>query len=188
MTENTLLAYAEAAINMTFHNNSESGAKLCEVVQNIRHQPYEITAFFDDHGSKIYEHTSRDPKVCAVCLSNKWSESAHLMVHNHVINCPFSPEDLETGNAFDLQVNLVVTPDYNFYLFRPHTGWPTDDDWIKEYNLMIEMYQHHRRYSYDLGTARHLALLKLSKHHHMIYYVTNPEGERILSDVLEKAS
>lgn len=188
MTEETLLTCILESIQNLYHNNSESGNSLPEVIQNIRHQPYEIAAIFDQYGHKICEQTNHREELCAIALPAEWQASAHLMIHNHVVDGTFSPEDIVTAKDLDIQIVLVVTPHYNFYLLRPVSGWPDNDDWLEEYRTIIQMYQHHRRYDYNLDAARHLALLKVAQHHRMTYYVTDIAGHCIPAGQQLKAS
>lgn len=187
MTTETILSCIEESLQNIYHNSSESGHCLPEVAQNIRRQPYEILAIFDQCGYKICEQTNHNENICAVALPKEWCTSAHLMIHNHITDMTFSSEDIITTKNLNLQISFLVTPRYNFYLFRPQSGWPDIDDLVEEYDTIIQMYRHHRRYDYDLSTARHLALLKISQQYHITYRVTDVTG-RPISDNQLKAS
>ncbi len=101
----TKTIFFEPAITHCEHNSSESGRTLEEVIRNIRHQPYEIVAIFDACGNKICEHTNHQEEYTAFAIPEQWASAASLMVHNHLVDGTFSPQDL-VSNAM---TNVCIT-------------------------------------------------------------------------------
>lgn len=185
MTEETLSTYIESAINNIQHNTSESGNNLQEVMTNIRHRPYEVGAMFDCCGQKNCEKTNHSYEAVVVAMPDEWRDLANLMVHNHVIDRTFSTGDLIASKNFDLGISIVVTPSYNFYLFRPTKGWPEGNEWIEEYSILIKKIQQSRRHNCNWATASHLALDELANHYGIIYRVTDLHGNSIPKEELK---
>lgn len=118
-------------------------------------------------------------------MPDEWRDLANLMVHNHVIDRTFSTGDLIASKNFDLGISIVVTPSYNFYLFRPTKGWPEGNEWIEEYSILIKKIQQSRRHNCNWATASHLALDELANHYGIIYRVTDLHGNSIPKEELK---
>lgn len=162
------------------HDNSDSGTTLAQVMENIRTQPYEISALFDPCGRKICEHTSRHQKFDVLAIPTAYLPSTFVSVHNHVSDITFSGLDLNTAVDMDLQMLVVVSPTRNYFMMRPSTGWP-DANLSAEYRDITQILLHHRFYDYDRATARHLALMKVAAHYGIRYYVTDLNHQVVAS-------
>lgn len=162
-------------------NNYYSGDTLSEVMANIRSQPHEISAMFDQCGNKIYEHTSHHCRCSVTAIPPAYLPHLFLSVHNHPHDLTFSSTDLKTLVHLDLSAIIVTSPSRNYILLRPSIGWPQSADWIEEYDTITQMLVHHPRHDYDTATARHLALMKVAQHYHLWYCVTDLNHQIIAS-------
>lgn len=136
-------------------------------------------ALFDPCGRKICEHTSHHQRLDVVAIPMAYLSHIFLSIHNHIHDITFSSLDLNTATSTNLNIMIVASPSRNYILVRPTTGWP-ESDWSEEYHEITQMLLRHRFYNYDLATARHLALMKVAKHYHIPYYVTDLD-HRILT-------
>ncbi len=173
----TKTIFFEPAITHCEHNSSESGRTLEEVIRNIRHQPYEIVAIFDACGNKICEHTNHQEEYTAFAIPEQWASAASLMVHNHLVDGTFSPQDLVSNAMTNVCISIIASPSCNFYLFRPLTGWPdTIGEIAEEYDTITQLLQRNPHHDYNFETARHLALLKVTQHYGIKYRVEAING------------
>jgi len=176
-----LIFQAKADLKTCNSNNSNNGATLTQVMDNIRSKPYETSAMFDQCGRKIYEHTSHHHNYNITAIPPAYKPHLFLSVHNHPADSTFSSNDLETAVRLGLGAIIVATTSRNYVMLRPSTGWPTTKDWIDEYDDIAELLRRHPHHDYDAATARHLALMKVAAHYHLQYYVTDLKGKIITS-------
>lgn len=159
------------------NNNSDSGNTKEEVMENIRNRPYEVTAVFDKHGAKLFEHTDKSSWLNHICACDRLCQLADTSIHNHTVDTTFSSTDLSFSAVLDLNTHILVTPSSTYYMQRPKFGWPEDDSWCEE--LVMLAHSIYYRCNINRATARHRAMLKVTEEYKIPYYQLNVAGNSI---------
>lgn len=124
-------------------SNYDSGDTVEEVIENLRHLPYEVGVFFDSNYQKIYDFTIYSEKECQLTFPNEWLPHLQVFIHNHPnSNWDFSDKDLWAAATLGCPTLIVVCKDYTCVI----ENWPRD--WSHEAPESIRRLEDYRSFIY----------------------------------------